>query len=169
MTFLLFDTQIWQKSHQCPWTFTSSESIILQSELQSPWFSKFHQNLRCLSFFGGVVFTVILQSHIYFNSYSMLFIEDRTSFHILASCKTFHGGVFSWLSASATWVIDAYVAMALCVWDSIHEVSQSKVGSLQETELPLSLLCVCALWFLFFVFLLRDPSVPFTICKHSLL
>lgn len=62
----------------------------------------------------------ILPSCIRFSTYSMLFIKDKVPSQILASCKTFHGGVFSWRLCSMN-----HMCMLLClfwVWGVIAEI-----------------------------------------------
>lgn len=118
--------------------------------LESP---HFYRTWEGWVFFFVFFLLRVLPSHIHFNTYSVLFIKDITPSQILASCKTFHGGVFSWLPVPAVWVTHACCCGSFeCEIIQYDEVSQSKVWSLQETELPLSLHCsVSLLGFVFYV------------------
>lgn len=89
-------------------------------------------------------------SRIHFNTCSMLFIKDKTPSQILASCKTFHGRVFSWLPVSAVWVTHACCYGSFCVrkYYMMRFLKLSRIITGNRASFEPVLLCLCSVLFL---------------------
>lgn len=124
----------------------------------SPWIAQISENTRSLSV------PHILPRHRYFNTYNMLFINRYHCRcwplveHFTVVC--FHGCLPMQHKSCICWYESS-------MWEILyHAVSQRKVRSLQETELPLSifgsLLSFVLFWFFFLCSLLREPLFTLT-------